>query len=268
MRGPLNYIGGKSRFVTTILPMIPAHTTYVEPFSGGAQIFFRKEPAKVEVLNDLDGELVNFYRVCQSHYQELLRYLRFMVVGRDWYKRLQATPPESLTDIQRAGRYFYLQKSTFGGRVAKQCYAIHVSQPSHFSTAKLAKVIEDTHKRLDGVQIESMSYEKAIRKYDRPSTFFYIDPPYYGVKGLYRFDFEHAQFEQLAEQLRTIKGKFLLSVNDRPELREIFKGFHLTTITVSYSLQKHAGRRYGELLIDNYTQPGTLSKISVSQEVA
>ena len=118
------------------------------------------------------------------------------------------------------------------------------------------------------MQIESVSYEKAIRKYDRPSTFFYIDPPYYGVRGLYRFDFEHAQFEQLAEQLRTIKGKFLLSVNDRPELREIFKGFHLTTITVSYSLQKHAGRRYGELLIDNYTEPGTLSKISLSEEAA
>jgi DNA adenine methylase len=268
MKGPLNYIGGKSRFVTTILPMIPEHLTYVEPFSGGAQIFFRKDPAKVEVLNDLDGELVNFYRVCQSHYEELLRYLRFMVVGRDWYKRLQATPPESMTDIQRAGRYFYLQKSTFGGRVAKQSYAVHVLQPSHFSTAKLAKVIEDTHKRLDGVQIESVSYEKVIRKYDRPSTFFYIDPPYYGVKGLYRFDFEHIQFEQLAEQLRTIRGKFLLSVNDRPELREIFKGFHLTMITVSYSLQKHAGRRYGELLIDNYWEPATLSNISVSEDAA
>lgn len=266
MRGPLNYIGGKSRFITTILPMIPTHTTYVEPFSGGAQIFFRKEPAKVEVLNDIDNELVNFYRVCQSHYQELLRYLRFMIVGRNWYKKLQKTPPESLTDIQRAGRYFYLQKSTFGGKVINQNYAIQVVQPPHFSTAKLAKVIEDTHKRLDGVQIESLPYEKVIQKYDRASTFFYIDPPYYGVSGLYRFDFEHAQFEQLAEQLKTIQGKFLLSVNDRPELREIFRGFNFTAISVSYSVQKHAGRRYGELLIDNYTKSGGRSKISVSEE--
>jgi len=268
MRGPLNYIGGKSRFISTILPMLPDHTTYVEPFSGGAQIFFRKKPSKVEVLNDLDGELVNFYRVCQSHYEELLRYLRFMVVGRDWYKRLQKTPSESLTDIQRAGRYFYLQKSTFGGRVAKQNYAIHVLQPSHFSTSKLSKVIEETHKRLDGVQIENMPYESIIRKYDRPSTFFYIDPPYYGVKGLYRFDFDHAQFEQLAEQLRTIKGKFLLSVNDRPELRQIFKSFNFSTLSVSYSLQKHAGRRYQELLIENYRDSETLSNNPVSKEAA
>jgi DNA adenine methylase len=252
MRGPLNYIGGKTRFITTILPMIPPHMTYVEPFSGGAQIFFRKVPAKVEVLNDLDGELVNFYRVCQSHYEELLRYLRFMIVGRDWYMRLQKTTPEGLTDIQRAGRYFYLQKSAFGGRVAKQSYAIHVSQPSSFSTAKLTKIIEDTHRRLDGVQIESISYDQAIRKYDRPSTFFYIDPPYYGVRGLYRFDFSHEQFVQLAQQLETIKGKFLVSLNDHPEVRKLFAGFQIESISVAYSLQPRAGRRYGELLIKNY----------------
>jgi DNA adenine methylase len=138
----LNYIGGKNRFTSTILPMIPEHMTYVEPFSGGAQIFFQKEPAKIEVLNDLDGELVNFYRVCQSHYEELLRYMRFLVLSRDWYKRLQQTPPESQTDIQRAARYFYLQKSTFGGRVANQSYAIHVVQRPTFSTERLAEVIE------------------------------------------------------------------------------------------------------------------------------
>lgn len=267
MMGPLNYIGGKNRFVSTILPLIPDHTTYVEPFSGGAQIFFRKEPAKVEVLNDLDGELVNFYRVCQSHYEELIRYLRFMVLSREWYGRLQRTPPESLTDIQRAARYLYLQKSTFGGRVANQAYAIHVVQRPNFSPDRLREVIERTHKRLDRVQIENMPYEKAICKFDRPSTFFYIDPPYYGVKGLYRFDFDHAQFEQLAEQLRTIQGKFLLSVNDRPQLRAIFASFHITTITVSYSLQKHAGRRYSELLISNYERPDG-SQNSVSQQAA
>lgn len=261
MRGPLNYIGGKSRFVRAILPIIPEHTTYVEPFSGGAQIFFRKAPSKVEVLNDLDGELVNFYRVCQSHHDELIRYLRFMVVSREWYKRIQNTPPECLTDIQRAGRYFYLQKSTFGGRIAKQSYAIHVVQPPHFSVEKLKEVIERTHRRLDSVQIENISYDLILEKYDRPSTFFYVDPPYFGVKGLYRFDFGPEQFVQLAEQLRRIKGKFLLSINDCSGVREIFHDFHMAPLTVAYSLQRHAGRRYSELLIDNYrTDAGSQHK--------
>ena len=82
MRGPLAYIGGKRAIATKIIEVFPKHTTYVEAFAGGAQVFFRKEPSKVEVLNDLDGEMVNFYRVCQQHYEELLRYLHFMLVSR------------------------------------------------------------------------------------------------------------------------------------------------------------------------------------------
>jgi len=252
MKGPLSYVGGKNRFISTILPMIPDHMTYVEPFSGGAQVFFQKEPAKVEVLNDLDGELVNFYRVCQSHYEELIRYMRFLIVSREWYKRLQNTPPENLTDIQRAGRYFYLQKNTFGGRPANQSYAIHVVNAPSFSAWRLADLIKRTHERLDRVQIEQMSYERVIQKYDRAQTFFYIDPPYYGVNGLYRFDFSHDQFEQLAKQLKTMKGKFLMSINDHPAIRQMFADFHIGTVTVAYSLQKHAGRKYQELLIKNY----------------
>jgi len=252
MKGPLSYVGGKNRFVTKILPLLPKHVTYVEPFAGGAQIFYQKPPSKVEVLNDLDGELVNFYRVCQSHHDELLRYMRFLVVSREWYARLQGTPSESLTDIQRAARYFYLQKSSFGGRVANQSYAIHVVQPPNFSKARLAGVIEATHTRLSRTQIESLPYDKAIEKYDRPTTFYYIDPPYYGVRGLYRFDFEHRDFENLADVLRTIKGKFLLSTNDHPAVRELFADFQMESFSVSYSLQPRAGRRYQELLIKNY----------------
>jgi DNA adenine methylase len=252
MKGPIPYVGGKNRFITKILPLLPKHITYVEPFAGGAQILFQKPISKVEVLNDLDGELVNFYRVCQSHHEELLRYMRYLVVSRDWYKQLQKTPPESLTDIQRASRYFFLQKTSYGGRAANQSYAAHVLQAPNFTRERLAELIAATHDRLGRVQIESLPYEKVIRKYDRPTTFFYIDPPYYGVKGLYRFDFEHAQFEQLAEQLRAIKGKFLLSVNDRPEVRKLFADFQIESFSISYSLQPGAGRRYQELLIKNY----------------
>ena len=252
MKGPIPYVGGKNRFISRILPQIPKHTAYVEPFSGGAQVFFQKPPSKVEVLNDLDGELVNFYRVCQSHHEELLRYMRFLIVSRDWYRRLQNTPPETLTDIQRASRYFFLQKTTYGGRPANQSYAAHVSQPPNFSKERIAALIDSTHARLSRVQIESLPYEKTVRKYDRPTTFFYIDPPYYGVKGLYRFDFDHSQFEELAEQLRTIKGKFLLSINDHPEVRKFFSGFQIESFSISYSLQPGAGRRYQELFIKNY----------------
>lgn len=252
MKGPLSYVGGKNRFISKILPLIPEHTTYVEPFAGGAQIFFHKPTSKVEIINDLDGELVNFYRVCQSHYEELLRYMRFLIPSRTWYQKLQDTPPESLTDIQRAARYFYLQKHTYGGRVVNQSYAAHVIQKPSFSSTRLSELIENTHKRLRLVQIESLPYEKVIKKYDRPTTFFYIDPPYYGVRGLYRFDFEHKDFEAMAEVLKSIKGKFLLSINDCPEVRRIFSGFSMESFSIAYTLQPHAGKRYPELLIKNY----------------
>lgn len=252
MKGPLSYVGGKNRFIAKILPLIPEHTTYVEPFAGGAQIFFQKPVSKVEVINDLDGELVNFYRVCQSHYEELLRYMRFLIPSRTWYRKLQDAPPESMTDIQRAARYFYLQKNTYGGRVVHQSYAIHVIQKPNFSTARLSELIENTHKRLRLVQIESLPYEKAIKKYDRATTFYYIDPPYLGVHGLYRFDFEHEDFEKLAETLKSIRGKFLLSVNDHPELRRIFSGFSMESFSIAYTIQQSAGKRYPELLIKNY----------------
>lgn len=252
MKGPLSYAGGKNRFISKILPLIPKHTTYVEPFAGGAQIFFQKPASKVEVLNDLDGELVNFYRVCQSHYEELLRYMHFFVPSREWYERMQNTEPQSLTDIQRAARYFYLQKLSYGGRVLHQNYAIHVIQRPGFASAKIPAVIRETHERLRAVQIEKLPYALVLKKYDRPTTFFYIDPPYYGVRGLYRYDFEHEDFEKLAAALTSIRGKFLLSTNDHPAVRQIFTGFSMESFTIAYTIQQTAGKRYPELLIRNY----------------
>src|ERR1700751_1094745 len=110
MIGPLPYIGGKNRLAKQIISLLPDHTAYVEPFAGGAQVFFHKEPSKVEVLNDLDGEVVNFFRICQSHYEELLRYCRYLLVSRGWFELLKKTDPTTITDVQRAARYLYILK--------------------------------------------------------------------------------------------------------------------------------------------------------------
>ncbi len=109
------WIGGKRRLARHILPLFPAHTCYVEPFCGAAALFFSKAPAKAEVLNDINGELVNLYRVVQHHLEEFLRQFKWALTSRQIFKWLQATPPEPLTDIQRAARFFYLQKNAFGG---------------------------------------------------------------------------------------------------------------------------------------------------------
>src|ERR1017187_9322656 len=129
MVGPLAYIGGKNRLAAKIISLLPEHTTYVEPFAGGAQVFFHKRPSEVEVLNDLDGEIVNLLRVCQWHHEELIRYLKYTVASRSWFDLLAKTDPATLTDVQRAGRFFYLQKNCFGGLVVKQHYHYAVCSP-------------------------------------------------------------------------------------------------------------------------------------------
>jgi DNA adenine methylase len=153
MIGPLSYIGGKRTLANRIIALFPKHTTYVEAFAGGAQVLFHKEPSPVEVLNDLDGEIVNFFRVCQQHYEELVRYLRFMVVSRKWHELLKATDPATLTDIQRAARHMYLLKNSYASLVLKLDYKCHVVQPPGFNPERIPEVIGEVHRRLARVQI-------------------------------------------------------------------------------------------------------------------
>lgn len=122
MVGPLPYIGGKNRIANKIIEIFPRHTTYVEPFAGGAQVFFHKEPSPVEILNDRFGEIVNFFRICQSHHEELLRYLKYVLASRYWFEIFEKQNPDSLTDVQRAARFLYLQKNAFGGLVVHRNY--------------------------------------------------------------------------------------------------------------------------------------------------
>jgi DNA adenine methylase len=250
MVGPLPYIGGKNRLAKKIISMLPDHTTYVEAFAGGAQVFFHKPPSNVEVLNDLDFDIVNFYRVCQWHYEEFVRYLRFSVASRKLHELHVKSDPATLTDIQRAGRFFYLQKNSFGGLVLKQKFHYGIAQPSNYNPERIPEIIERTHQRLARVQIESLPYEQILEKYDRPTTFFYLDPPYWGPK-LYKFNFTDSDFFRLAERLTKLKGKFILSLNDRPEVRETFKTFRIEREEISYTAQAKPGKRYGELLITN-----------------
>src|ERR1700694_5779215 len=221
MIGPLPYIGGKNRLAKKIIALLPEHTTYVEPFAGGAQVLFHKAPSNVEVLNDLDFEIVNFFRVCQWHYEELVRYLRYCVISRKLHGLHLKTDPSTLTDIQRAGRFFYLQKNSFGGLILKQKFHYGVTHPSNYNLERLPEVIEQTHARLQRVQIESLPYEQVLKKYDRPTTLFYLDPPYWERK-LYKFNFSETDFSNLEQRLRALQGKFILSLDDRAEVRDLF----------------------------------------------
>ncbi|WP_241014993.1 DNA adenine methylase [Burkholderia sp. Ac-20379] len=136
-------IGSKRRLATPLLPRFPAHKTYVEVFAGGAALFFMRPPAKVEVINDVNGELVNFYRVVQHHLEEFVHQFKWALTSRHVFEWLKATAPEALTDIQRGAQFDYLQKSCFGGKIEGQTFGTATTiccRASAASTIAISKV--------------------------------------------------------------------------------------------------------------------------------
>lgn len=246
------WIGGKRRLAKHILPLFPTHTCYVEPFCGAAALYFLKEPAKAEVLNDINGELVNLYRVLKHHLDEFVRQFRWSLTSRQMFKWLQATPPEPLTDVQRAARFFYLQKCAFGGKVDGQTFGTATTAPPRLNLLRLEEDLSQAHLRLAGTYIEHLDWAECIRRYDRTTSLFYCDPPYWGTAG-YGVDFPLDQYARLADLARTIKGKMVVSVNDIPEMRGAFKGLLMDRVELTYTISKASDRkRFGELVIRNF----------------
>ncbi len=255
MNNPLmaGWIGGKSRLCKTIISILPEHTCYVEPFCGAGWVFWKKEESKVEVLNDINKELITLYRVVQNHLEEFVRYFKWSLVSRDEFLRLKIVEPDTLTDIQRAARFYYLQKNAFGGKVDGQNFGYATTAVSRFNLLRIEEELSAAHIRLARTYIECLGYADIIKKYDRAYTFFYIDPPYWDCETDYgKGFFDKEDFQKLADILEGIQGKFILSLNDVPEIREIFSHFKIEGVQVNYTLGKKHTQKNKEVLIMNY----------------
>lgn len=247
------WIGGKSRLAKHILPLFPQHACYVEPFCGAAALFFLKEPAKAEVLNDINGELVNLYRVVKHHLEELLRQFKWALTSRQMFKWLQATPVEPLTAVQRAARFLYLQKNAFGGKVQGQTFGVSATTPPRLNLLRLEEDLSLAHLRLSMATVEHLPWADCVRRYDRPASLFYCDPPYWGTTG-YGVDFALEEYSQLAQLARDIEGKMIISVNDIPEMRQAFAGLTMERLEINYTVggRGRPSKRTGELVIRNF----------------
>jgi DNA adenine methylase len=243
------WIGGKRRLADRIFPLFPRHSCYVEPFAGGAALFFlRPVPAEVEVLNDINGDLVNLYRVVQHHLEEFVRQFKWALSSRQVFKWLQETRPETLTDIQRAARFYYLQQSAFGGRVDGQSYGTATTQPPGLNLLRIEEALSAAHLRLSNTYIEHLSWAECIRRYDRPHTLFYCDPPYWQTEG-YGVPFGFEQYEEMAELFGQIKGKAIISLNDHPDIRRVFGRYHIESTDITYTVGGGKGQQAREVLI-------------------
>ena len=252
------YLGGKIKLAKTITAILDSldHETYAEPFVGMGGIFLRRKlRPKVEVINDYARDISNLFRILQRHYPQFLDMLRFQVTSRTEFNRLTDINPNDLTDLERAARFLYLQRTGFGGKVSERNYGANKTRPARFNLLTLESMLEDLHTRLAGVAIECLDYADFIPRYDSPNTLFYLDPPYWNCetdygKGLFSKD----DFAKLANLLSQLKGRFLMSINDMPEVRKIFARFHLSEVRVSYSISKKndAKNARGELLVSNF----------------
>ncbi len=251
MNSVLSYIGGKSRLSKDIIPLIPPHKTYIEVFAGAAWIFFRKEPSKCEVLNDKDGELVSFYRVLQNHPEEFMRQFKWLLSSRElWNDFSRQLDADGLTDIQRAARYYYVQRHSFGGKVRGRTFGTSTERAPKINLMRMEEDLSEAHLRLANVTIENLDWQNILKKYDRDSSLFYLDPPYYKAP-YYKHNLELSDYHVMAEALKDIKGRFILSINDLPEMRSAFSGFNIKPVTLPYTCSKAAIKEGRELIISN-----------------
>ena len=239
------YIGGKRNLAARLVPILAKipHQIYAEPFVGMGGIFFKRTTAaRHEVVNDASRDVATLFRILQRHYPQFLETLKFQITSRAEFERLTRAVPDTLTDLERAARFLYLQRTTFGGKVAGRAFGVATNGGARFDTTKLGPTLEAIHERLAGVVIECLPWAEFIDRYDRPETLFYLDPPYYGSETDYgRELFGRDQFEPMAERLAGIKGRFVLSINDVPETRRIFARFEISRVKTTYSISGHAG---------------------------
>ena len=249
------WFGGKKYLAKAIVARIDAipHNCYAEPFVGMGGVFLRRTARpRVEVINDLSGDVVNLFRVVREHPEELGRQFDWTLSSRQEFRRLIDVPPHTMTDVQRAARFAYMQRLRFSGAPKSTGIRMSASSLMTLRPGNMRRLISAAHRRLQGVQIERLDWREFIPRYDRPFTLFYLDPPYWGHEGDYGDGmFAREDFAELARLLHKIEGRFILSLNDRPEVRETFAGFDFQEIENRYSANNKSTRRATELLISN-----------------
>jgi len=224
---PLRWFGGKYHLANKLLPLIPDHHTYVEVFGGGAMLLFAKAPSPVEVYNDIDGGLVNFFRVIRDEkkFKQFHRLVSLTPYSREEYYFCRDTWESIEDDVERAYRWYVVARMGFSGDFSKGGWSFAVTasvngmaQPCWRWLSGIDKLPE-IHKRIIRVQIEHYDWRKILEIYDTEDTFFYCDPPYIlstRRSGGYRYEMTNDDHKELVAEALRLKGKVMLSGYDHP----------------------------------------------------
>lgn len=240
--------GGKTRMLKYLLPRIPEHETYIEVFGGGLALFCAKKRSPLEVVNDINSDLIALYLCVQKHLPELTRQINQMVCSR---KLLSIYSKEKgITDIERAARFWFCNRISFGADGRSFGVTKKRGSSVAFTQAGILERFNLFQKRLDGTVIENLPWGKLVATYDQPESFFFFDPPYIGYTLDYYDPFTETDMSTLESIIRGLKGKWLLTVNDSPFTRSLFKRYTcLPVTTMSQTARNGKGKDFGELII-------------------
>jgi DNA adenine methylase len=254
MTSPIAWPGGKRALVRTLLPLIPAHRNYIEVFSGSAKLLFAKEPSRFEVLNDVNGDLINFFRVVKHRSAELAEAFEQECIHAGRFRELQTM--SSPCELTRALRFAYLAWYGFSGK------GLHFARPSakrpevRHSIDSVRELLKKTATRLNRVVIEQRDFADILSRYDSSETFFYLDPPYVEYLPNGRYDpLTPERRAELYAQLAKLKSRWLMSFESHSEALAAAKryGFRVRKVGVVYTMNGKAERKMtGELLLSNY----------------
>lgn len=249
IRPILRWPGGKSRLLKKILPLLPRHTCYCEPFAGGLAVLLAKERSPVEAVNDLNGDLVYLYRNAQYHLPALLQEIEWTLNSRKNLHDFIAQP--GLTEIQRAARWLVRNRISFGGNT-KDYGVSRTGGGGSTSREGIAESLRAFNARMDRVAVEHLSYDHCLSLYDSKETFFFVDPPYVNSNPHVYEGWDEPKMIELKEKLFRLKGNWLLTINDSAFNRKLFKGCWVTAVQTRNGGVNHARlpqATFGELII-------------------
>jgi len=244
LNSPFRWVGGKSRLRKYIIPVFPAHECYVEPFGGAGWVMFGKERSKVEIFNDLDQEVVNFFRVVKGRPADLLQAFKWEIVSRAEFDRLAALDPRELDEVARAHRFYYIIMACWGGELKHPRFQTSIIDGGGANRligalCALEDRIAPIHDRLRSVLIENLSWQECIDRYDRAGGLMYIDPPYPGNKCNYFHNMRsQSDHLELAERLANTKCKWVLSSYDREDIHIMYEGFWMMPLRSMSGMKK------------------------------
>ncbi|WP_295669551.1 DNA adenine methylase [uncultured Mucilaginibacter sp.] len=259
MKTPVSYYGGKQKLATKICSLIPEHTLYSEPFIGGGAIFFAKEPSPIEVLNDTNKELINFYKVVQNDFVSLEKEIRITLHSRDLHRKASViyNNPDMFSEIKRAWAVWLLSSQSF---CAQLDGTFGYDKSKNTTTKKVINkrdsFTEELAIRLQNVQLECADALYVIRSRDTLNSFFYCDPPYFNSDCGHYNGYTEQDFENLLITLSKIEGKFLLSSYPSALLLKYAKqyGWQMWSVEQNVTVNTKSGylKRKVEVLTANY----------------